>query len=131
MTRTTARTLRHVSPIFALLSLSAAAVADTGGGDAQITFNNSCRTCHSINEGDHRLGPSLHGVVGRKAGSIEGYAFSPAMQSAGIVWSEENLDRFIASPDAVVHGNAMKPYGGIDDAKQRAEIVGYLKTLSD
>jgi cytochrome c len=126
-----ARTLRHISPIFVLLSLSATALADTGGGDPQIVFNNSCRTCHSINEGDHRLGPSLHGVVGRKAGSIEGYAFSSAMKSSDIVWTEENLDQFIASPDKVVHGNAMKPYGGIDDPEQRAEIVAYLKTISD
>jgi cytochrome c len=52
------------------------------------------------------------------------------MQASGIVWSEENLDQFIANPDKVVHGNAMKPYGGIADAMQRQEIVSHLKSIS-
>lgn len=125
------RTARHMLPMLALLSCSTAVAADTGGSDPQVAFNNACRTCHSMREGDHRLGPSLHGVVGRKAGSVEGYDFSSAMQSAGIDWTAENLDAFIANPDQVVHGNAMKPYGGIDDPKQRAEIVAYLKSISD
>jgi cytochrome c len=114
----------------ALLTLAGAAKAETETGDAQLAFNNSCRTCHSIREGDHRLGPSLHGVVGRKAGSVEGYGFSSAMQQSGVVWDEATLDAFIENPDKVVHGNAMKPYGGIDDPAQRGEIVAYLKSIS-
>ena len=84
-----------------------------------------------MREGDHRLGPSLHGVVGRKAGSVEGYQFSSAMQQSGIVWDEKTLDAFIEDPNKVVHGNAMKPYGGIDDPAQRSEIVAYLKSISE
>jgi cytochrome c len=122
------------TPALSLLAMLGAALgaaqAETKDGDAQMAYNNACRTCHSMKEGDHRLGPSLHGVVGRKAGSVEGYAFSSAMRSANIVWDEQNLDQFIANPDKVVHGNAMKPYGGIDDAKQRGEIVAYLKSIS-
>lgn len=113
-----------------LLAVTAGAHAEAQSGDPQVAFNNACRTCHSMREGDHRLGPSLNGVVGRKAGSVEGYTFSSAMQSSGIVWDEKNLDAFIANPDRVVHGNAMKPYGGIDDAAQRKEIVAYLKSIS-
>ena len=53
------------------------------------------------------------------------------MQQSGVVWDEATLDAFIANPDKVVHGNAMKPYGGIDDPAQRKEIVAYLKSISE
>jgi cytochrome c len=126
--------LRTLAPALSLLAMLGAALgaaqAQTNDGDGQIVFNNACRTCHSMREGDHRLGPSLHGVVGRKAGSIKGYAFSSSMRSANIVWDEKTLDQFIADPENVVHGNAMKPFGGISDPKQRGEIIAYLKTIS-
>lgn len=84
-----------------------------------------------MDPGDHRLGPSLHGVVGREAGSIEGYQFSSAMQRADFVWDPDTLDKFIAEPNQVITGHKMKPYGGMDDAKERQEIIAYLKTISD
>jgi cytochrome c len=112
-------------------SLACITAAHAETSDPQVAFNNACRTCHSMREDDHRLGPSLHGVVGRKAGSIEGYGFSSAMQQSNVVWDEATLDAFIANPDNVVHGNAMKPYGGIDDPAQRKEIVAYLKSISE
>lgn len=113
-----------------LIAMTAGAQGEAESGDPQIAFNNSCRTCHSMREGDNRLGPSLHGVVGRKAGTLDGYKFSSAMQSSGIVWDETKLDQFIANPEQVVNGNAMKPFGGIDDPAQRKEIVAYLKSIS-
>jgi len=122
--------LRTLAPALSLFAMLGAAQAQTNDGGAQIAYNNACRTCHSMREGDHRLGPSLYGVVGRKAGSIEGFAFSSAMRSANIVWDEKTLDQFIADPEKVVHGNGMKPFGGIDDPKQRGEIIAYLKTIS-
>lgn len=122
--------LRFLAPLLAILALAAPARAETETSDAQVAFNNACRTCHSMKEGDHRLGPSLYGIVGRKAGSIEGYGFSSAMQQSNVVWDEATLDAFIENPDKVVHGNAMKPYGGIDDPAQRSEIVAYLKSIS-
>ena len=97
--------------------------------EGKVAFNNACRTCHSFKPDDNRLGPTLHGIVGRKSGSIDGFQFSSAMQSAGITWDESSLDKFIANPEQVVHGNAMKPYGGIADASERSKIVDYLKTL--
>jgi cytochrome c len=96
--------------------------------DGQLLFNNACRTCHSIKDGDNRLGPSLHGVVGRKAGSLPGYAYSDTMKGAGIVWDEATLDRFIADPETVVRGNKMKPYGGIASADERSRLIAYLKS---
>jgi len=119
---------------FAQLALPAMALLATivaaRGADPQMAFNNACRTCHSMKEGDNRLGPSLGGVVGRKAGSVAGYAYSPSMKNSGVTWDEATLDKFIANPDEVVHGNNMKPFTGISDAGQRQEIVGFLKSIS-
>ncbi len=112
-----------------MLAILPAAAAPEESEDGKVAFNNACRTCHSFKEGDNRLGPTLHGIVGRKAGSIEGFQFSSAMKSSGITWDEKNLDQFIANPENVVHGNAMKPFGGVADASERAKIVDYLKTL--
>jgi cytochrome c len=96
------------------------------GDSGQLAFNNACRTCHMVREGDNRLGPNLHRIVGRKAGSLPDYAFSSAMKEAGFVWDEDKLDRFIASPDQVVPGNSMKPYGGLSSSDDRKKIITYL-----
>lgn len=109
----------------ALLSADASAQDERDTRDGKLAFNSSCRTCHSMNEGDNRLGPSLHDIVGRDAGSEE-YGYSPAMKASGVVWDAETLDRFIQNPESVVSGNNMKPYGGISDAATRESIVGYL-----
>lgn len=114
-------------PALALLG-SLASVPAAAQEDGQIAFNNSCRTCHTVKEGDNRLGPSLAGIIGRKAGSLPGYNFSSSMKQSGITWDEANLDQFIANPEQVVSGNAMKPYGGITDAAQRKAIIAFLKT---
>ncbi len=92
----------------------------------QQAFNNACRTCHVVREGDNRLGPNLHGIVGRKAGSLPDYAFSGAMKEAGFVWDEDKLDRFMANPDEVVPGNSMKPYGGLASSDDRKKIIAFL-----
>lgn len=123
-----------IAAVSALLLLPASPVsAQTAqapapaGEDGELLFNNACRTCHTLKEGDNRLGPNLHAVIGRKAGSLPDYAYSPAMAAAGIVWDEETLSRFIEDPAAVVPGNTMG-YPGLPDAEQRAKIVAYLKT---
>ncbi|HEY8508247.1 MAG TPA: c-type cytochrome [Steroidobacteraceae bacterium] len=101
------------------------AQADKG----QLAFNNACRTCHSVKEGDNRLGPSLYGILGNKAASSEGYgAYSTALRNSGIVWDEKTLDAFIANPEKVVPNNNMKPYSGISDPEVRRQIVAYLKS---
>ena len=102
--------------------------ADTESG--QLTFNNACRTCHTTKEGDNRLGPNLHNVIGRKAGSLPSYGYSSAMKDADFVWDKEKLDRFIAKPDEVVPGNNMKPYGGLTSAEDRAKVIAFLESVT-
>lgn len=113
-----------------LLALLAAAPA-LGQSEGQTAFNNHCRTCHSTKEGDNRLGPSLHNIVGAKAGSVPGYNnYSGALASSGITWDEATLERFLANPEQVVPNNNMKPFSGINDAATRKQIVEFLKTQS-
>jgi len=100
--------------------------ADTESG--QLTFNNACRTCHTTKEGDNRLGPNLHNIIGRKAGSLPNYGYSSAMKGAEFVWDKEKLDRFIAKLDEVVPGNNMKPYGGHTSAEDRARVIVFLES---
>lgn len=104
----------------------AQASSKPGDGSGQVAFNNSCRTCHTVKDGDNRLGPNLSRIVGRKAGSLENYPFSSAMKQAGFVWDEEKLDQFIANPDHVVPGHNMKPYGGLSSSEERKSIIGFL-----
>ena len=88
----------------------------------------TCGVCHSVQPGQHMIGPSLAGVVGRRAGTASGYsAYSPAMRGANVTWNDGTLDRYLADPAAVVPGGSM-PAPGVDAAQRRA-IIAYLKTI--
>jgi cytochrome c len=93
-------------------------------------FNNACRTCHTTKEGDNRLGPHLHNIIGRKAGSLLNYGYSSAMKSADFVWDEQKLEKFITNPDEIVPGNSMKPYGGLASPESRAQVIAFLRWLT-
>jgi cytochrome c len=84
-----------------------------------------CTGCHSIDEDD--IGPRHRGVVGRRAGSVESYAYSAALKKSGIVWDETQLDHWLSNPSALVPGTKM--FFKIDDAQIRADIIAYLKEL--
>lgn len=111
-----------------LLVIAPSSLAQQPANDetAQQAFNNSCRTCHSVKEGDNRLGPNLNKIVGRKAGSLPNYNYSPSMKDAGLVWDPDKLARFMVKPDEVVSGNKMQPYGGVS-ADEATKIVAYLQ----
>ena len=88
-----------------------------------------CAMCHSNAKGDgNKIGPNLFGVVGRKAGTAPQFSYSPAMKSAGFVWTNDKLDAWIKSPATVVPNNKMM-FVGIPSATQRADLIAYLDTL--
>ncbi|HEY6383975.1 MAG TPA: c-type cytochrome [Pseudolabrys sp.] len=122
--------LRRVALLGGIACLGLPTLSASEDADGQLMFNNACRTCHSIREGENRLGPHMRGIIGRKAGSLPDYSYSSAMKGADFVWDENNLDRFIEKPDETVPGNTMKPYGGLPSAESRAKLVAYLKTLT-
>lgn len=114
-------------PLSALALFLAATPVTAQENDGQLLFNNACRTCHSVKDGDNRLGPNLHGIVGRKSGALKNYPYSDSMAKSDLVWDKSSLDRFIANPESVVRGNTMQPYGGMPSAEDRARIIAYLE----
>jgi cytochrome c len=89
---------------------------------------NKCRACHTLVEGGMNLtGPNLHGVFGRKAASLEAYRYSEALTKSGIVWDAQQLDAWLADPRGYLPGTKMT-FLGIKDAKDRVDLIAYLKT---
>jgi cytochrome c len=89
-----------------------------------------CASCHAIDSsGTARIGPNLRGVVGRKAGSLADFTYSPAMKSANFTWDTATLDRWLERPAMVVPGTAMA-FAGIADAADRAALILYLESQS-
>ncbi|HXX02837.1 MAG TPA: copper-containing nitrite reductase [Xanthobacteraceae bacterium] len=98
-----------------------------GAGDPEagrLVFR-KCQACHSMEPGKNILGPSLAGIIGRKAGSESGYAYSPAMKQANIVWDGKSLDAYLNDPQKLVPGNKM-PFPGLKTEHDRADIIAYL-----
>ncbi len=90
----------------------------------------SCAACHSLQPGEHRTGPSLAGIFGREAGTIEGFTrYSPALERANVTWSEGTLDTWLANPQAVIPGNRMT-FPGIGDNQARADLIAYLEAAT-
>ena len=96
--------------------------ADPAAG--QVIFNR-CKICHSLEPGKNIVGPSLHGVFGRTAGTGDNFAYSEAMKSSGIVWDDSALEKYLRSPQAVVKGGKMA-FPGIKDDTQIADLLAYL-----
>ena len=87
-----------------------------------------CQACHAVEPGANRLGPTLHGVVGRHSGDVQGFNYSPANRNAGIVWTPEKLFQYLENPRRVVPGTTMA-FAGIGDPQRRADLIAYLETL--
>lgn len=91
---------------------------------------NQCRACHLIEAGGgNRIGPNLHGVLGRQAGAVDGFAYSPAMKDSGVSWTAAELDKYLTDPRTSMPGNRMT-YLGIKDAELRRDLIGFLAVES-
>nr|WP_295833101.1 cytochrome c family protein [uncultured Azospirillum sp.] len=107
-----------------------AAQAADGDAAAGKTVFNVCKACHTIEAGGpNRVGPNLHGVVGRKAGTHDGFSYSAAMKDSGITWDEAKLNEYLKDPKATVPGNKMA-FAGIKDDAKRADLIAYLASES-
>lgn len=105
-----------------------AARADDGDPAAGKAVFGKCAACHSVAAGQNKVGPSLHGVVGRHSGSVEGFSYSPAMKATNWDWTPEQLNKYLADPRGVVTGTKMI-FPGIKADADRANLVAYLGTL--
>lgn len=87
-----------------------------------------CTACHTVSsKAPGKVGPHLQGILGRKAGSIAGFGYSPAMKGAKIVWNEATLDKWLQRPQSVVPGTTMA-FAGLTKPEDRKALIAYLKT---
>src|SRR5689334_23740309 len=100
---------------------------DVGAG--QEIYQTQCSPCHSNQPGVNGIGPSLAGLAGRKAGSLPGFHFTPALQGSGLTWNADTFIQFLADPSKLVPGTAMTVT--VPDATGRANLFAYLATLKD
>jgi cytochrome c len=108
----------------ALVLAASIAHADGDARRGQKLFE-ECHACHAVERGTQELGPSLHGVFGRRAGALDDFRYSPALKRSGITWTPQTLDAYIADPQRTVPANRM-PYAGMPEARDRADLIAYL-----
>ncbi len=118
--------MKYVLAAAALLAALpiAASAQDVENGK---TVAKKCMICHKF-DGANAVGPHLNGVVGRKAGVVEGYAYSDAMKNSGLTWDEATLGEYIADPKTKVPKNKMI-FVGVKDETERKDLIAYLATL--
>ena len=116
----------------AILALTFAASLPASAQDAAAgegVFKRVCATCHNATvEGPRKLGPTLHGVVGRKAASVQGFRYSTAKRDADLVWTPDKLSPYLLNPREFMPGTTMA-YAGLKNDADRANVIAYLQTL--
>lgn len=114
-----------VPALVALSALATPASAEGDAGKGEKLFA-KCKACHTIEAGKNKVGPSLAGVIGRHAGGVEGFKYSDAMHSSGVIWDEASLDKYLADPKGFVPGNKMA-FPGLKNEQDRQDVIAYLK----
>ncbi len=88
-----------------------------------------CKSCHVVEPGQNRIGPSLAGIVGREAGTVEGYSYTEANANSGITWTKEKMFQYLEDPMRVIPGTKMA-FAGLKDPQDRADVIAYLESAS-
>jgi cytochrome c len=114
-----------------ILIMLAAAAARAGGdaGRGEQIFGQDCRVCHSLEEGYQKEGPSLYEIWGKRAGTVPYFPHYKALKGANFVWNETTLDAWLANPRALANGKDTNMTFHLDSARDRADVVAYLKSL--
>ena len=105
--------------------VAAAATGDVVRGEKR--FKVICMTCHTLDPAQKKIGPHLKGVMGRKAGTVEGFSYSPALKTAGWIWDAQRMDPYLEAPSKVIKGSKM--LNVLPNPKDRADIIAYLATV--
>ena len=121
------RNLALAVAVFTAATAAPAAAQDAAAGEA--VFKRVCATCHNATvEGPRKLGPTLHGVVGRKVASVEGFRYSAAKRAADLVWTPDKIDPYLLNPREFMPGTTMA-YAGLKNDNDRKNLIAYLATL--
>jgi len=110
-----------------LLAFASLAWAEGDPQAGETVFKKNCAICHTTEDGKNKIGPSLHGVVGRHSASLSDFQYSEAMKSADKVWDPQNLDQYLSNPRALVAGTKMI-FVGLKNEQDRQNIIAYLAT---
>jgi cytochrome c2 len=125
------KTVTGVLAALAVAGFAGSALADGDAAAGEKVFK-KCKTCHQVGpDAKNRVGPELNAIVGRTAGAAEGFKYSSAMMAKngeGFVWTEENIDAYLADPKGFVPGNKMT-FGGLKKEDDRENVIAYLKTF--
>jgi len=116
------------TPVAAATPEPKVAAAPSGDAANGAKLFAQCKICHAVEPDKNGLGPSLHGVVGRKAATLAGFNYSPAMKASGLVWTDAELNEYLTAPMKTVPGTKMA-FAGIANDKNRADVIAYLDTL--
>ena len=115
-----------VTALAALCLGATISMADDGDPAAGQKIFVKCQACHSLDAGTNKVGPSLHGLIGRHSASIDSFSYSPAMKSANVTWDPATLDKYLTNPRAMVPGTKML-FPGLPKPEDRANLIAYLK----
>ncbi len=115
------------------MTAEAPAPATAGAGDAEAGKKvfKKCKACHYVDKEKNKVGPYLKGVVGRKVAAVEGFRYSDAFKARaaeGMVWTEDNLKKYLARPKGFIPGNRMS-FAGLKKEADIANVIAYLKTM--
>ena len=115
-----------LASVLLLSGMSLAHAQDAAAGEK--LFNSQCKACHQIGPtAKNAVGPELNGVIGRKAGSVEGYNYSAANKNSGLTWDDATFLEYIKSPQTVVKGTKMT-FAGVKDEAKAKDLLAYLKS---
>ncbi len=98
----------------------------TGDPEAGRRVFARCRSCHVLEEGVNRVGPSLYGIFGRETGSVEGFRYSDANANAGVTWTKDTMFEYLENPREYIPGTIMS-FPGLRDPQDRADVIAYMK----
>lgn len=121
-------TLRWLGVALLALSFNQPARAAGDVPKGKDVFETECAECHSVREGKNKKGPSMFGVVGRKAATVSDATYSDALKASGIQWTPDKIEAYVTAPKKLVPGGKMK-YDGLASAAERTDLLAYLATL--